>query len=618
MAGLLRSARDRAVSGPAYAVDLIEGAIMVALTGGAVIARMLAAEGVDRVFGIIDGTYYGLYASFAEAGIELISPRHETSAAHMAGAYARTTGRLGVVMASNGPGVANVLPGVAVEQAEGNRVLLLTSARRSGIGHPDRGGTYQYFDQTAVTAPMTRWSGHAPSAERIPELLRHALRAVWSGRPGVVHLDVPEDLINGSHELEGQVLWAPSTYRSLTPLAPDPEQVASVAELLHGARRPLLHAGSGVLHAGAEAELAALAELLDAAVTTSWGGRCAVDERTRTAVPMVHVDLVDRVRNEADVIVVLGSRLGETDWWGKAPNWARPAEAATVQVDVDPAVLGANRPLKHALRADVRTTLAALTTAVAGQDPTPHGAERRAWLESIGEARTANRAKLDRALEAKDRKGPIHPARVPVTAQQVFGEDTIWVIDGGNTAVWSQFYLESRARRSMLSTFKFGMLGAGMAQPLGAKVAAPERPVCCLIGDGAFGMHPQEVETAVRHGLDVTWIVFADRAWGMVKMSQSIAAKPLKTVARRMLLDKPLPEGDTVYADLGEIRYDQLARAMGAHGERVSRPGELRPALERCRDASGPSVVHVDVDSGAHLWPPALRTFKAMHEEPAG
>lgn len=590
---------------------------MATLTGGTIITRMLAAEGVERVFGIIDGTYYGLYSSLADVGIELISPRHETSAAHLAGAYARTTGRLGVAIASNGPGVANVLPGVAVEQGEGNRVLLITSSRRTGIGSPDRGGTYQYFDQTAVTAPMTKWSGHVPSADRIPELLRHALRAVWSGRPGVVHLDVPEDLINGSHEVDGQ-LWAPSTYRSLVPVPPDPAQLTAMVELLRAAERPLLHAGSGVLHAGAEAELARLAELLDAPVTTSWAARSVIDERRRQAVPMVHVDLVDRVRNETDLILVLGSRLGETDWWGKAPNWARPDAAATVQVDVDEAVLGANRPLKLAVRADVRATLLGLLDALTEAEPSPHAATRAAWLDDIEGAAAEDRAKLDRALEAKDTKGPVHPARIPTVAQEVFPEDTIWVVDGGNTAVWSQFYLQARTPRSVLSTFKFGMLGAGMAQPLGAKVAAPDREVCCLIGDGAFGMHPQEVETAVRHGLKVTWVVFADRAWGMVKMSQSIAAKPLKTVARRLLLDRPLPEGDTVYADLGEIRFDELARAMGARGEYVSRPEELRPALERCLAGDGPAVVHVDVDAGAHLWAPALRTFKAMHEEPAG
>ena len=590
---------------------------MASLTGGAIIARMLAAEGVDRIFGIIDGTYFGLYSSLADVGIGLVSPRHETSAAHMAGAYARTTGQLGVVMASNGPGVANVLPGVAVEQGEGNRVLLVTSSRRTGIGFPDRGGTYQYFDQTAVTAPMTKWSVHVPSPERIPELFRHALRAVWSGRPGVVHLDVPEDLINGTHEVDGN-LWAPSTYRSLEPLPPDRVQLAALLELLNDAERPLLHAGSGVVHARAEDELARLAELLDAPVTTSWAARSVLDERRRQAVPMVHVDLVDRVRNETDLILVLGSRLGETDWWGKAPNWARPDAAATVQVDIDDAVLGANRPLKQALRADVGATVRGLIDALEGAPPSPQAETRRAWVDDIGTARAADRRKLDEALDAKDRDGPVHPARIPTTAQEVFPDDTIWVVDGGNTAVWSQFFLQVRATRSVLSTFKFGMLGAGMAQPLGAKVAAPDREVCCLIGDGAFGMHPQEVETAVRHGLKVTWVVFADRAWGMVKMSQSIAAKPLKTVARRLLLDKPLPPGDTRYADLGEIRFDELARSMGAHGEHVTRPDELRPALQRCLEADGPSVVHVDVDAGAHLWAPALRTFKAMHEEPAG
>ena len=119
--------------------------------GGEIVARMLAAEGVDTMFGIIDGTYFGLYTSLPTVGIELYTPRHETSALHMAGTYARLTGRLGVAMASNGPGVANALPGVAVEQGEGNRVLLITSARRTGISYPERGGTFQYFDQVGVT-----------------------------------------------------------------------------------------------------------------------------------------------------------------------------------------------------------------------------------------------------------------------------------------------------------------------------------------------------------------------------------------------------------------------------------------------------------------------------------
>ena len=136
-------------------------------SGGDLIARMLRAEGVEVVFGIIDGSYFGLYSSLGRHGIRLVTPRHESTAAHMAGAYARLTGRLGVCIASNGPGAANVLPGIAVENGEGNRVLVITSWRRAAIVGPDRGGTYQYFDQVGVTRPMTKWTGAAMSFDRV-------------------------------------------------------------------------------------------------------------------------------------------------------------------------------------------------------------------------------------------------------------------------------------------------------------------------------------------------------------------------------------------------------------------------------------------------------------------
>jgi len=158
--------------------------------GGDRVARMLAAEGVGVVFGIIDGSYFGLYSRLGAHDIRLITPRHETTAVHMAGAYARLTGRLGVCIASNGPGVANALPGVAVEQGEGNRVLLLTSWRRAPIVGPDRGGTYQYFDQVAVTQPMTKWSGAATSIDRVPEMLRRARNRLKSRLPSHVAADL--------------------------------------------------------------------------------------------------------------------------------------------------------------------------------------------------------------------------------------------------------------------------------------------------------------------------------------------------------------------------------------------------------------------------------------------
>lgn len=156
---------------------------MAETTGGAILAAMLKHEGVEKFFGIVDGTYLQLFAQCVERGIEMISPRHEAVAAHMAGAYARLTGRLGVCIASNGPGVANMLPGVAVENGEGNRVLLLTSSRRTGISYPDRGGAYQCFDHVAVIRGMSKWSETVHEFARIPELMRQALRACFTGGP---------------------------------------------------------------------------------------------------------------------------------------------------------------------------------------------------------------------------------------------------------------------------------------------------------------------------------------------------------------------------------------------------------------------------------------------------
>jgi len=574
-------------------------------TGGEIVARMLAAEGVDTVFGIIDGTYFGLISSLESQGIRLVSPRHETSALHMAGTYARLTGRLGVAIASNGPGVANALPGVAVENGEGNRVLLITSSRREGIGYPDRGGTFQYFDQVGVTKPMSKWSGSVPNRERIPEFMQRGFRSSWTGRPGVVHVDIPESVINGKDKFDGSSIRLPETYRRTSPIEPEPVTVQQAARLLAEARTPLIHAGTGVIHANAFDQLDEVAHRLGAPVTMSWGGRGAMAETDPLAIPMPYVDLYQTLRNQADVVLVLGSRLGETDFWGKAPYWASPSSQKIIQVDIDDSTMGVNRPVAIAALSDIRLFLRRLSDALDAGPPITKQPDT--WTESKRE----ERAKLDKRLE-KSGKG-VNTAYVPKAAQAALPDDTVWVFDGGNTAVWSHFFHETHVTNSVITTFKFGMLGAGVSQALGAAVASPGRTVCCLIGDGAMGFHPQEVETAVRNNLPVIYIVFVDLAWGMVKMGQQFALKPVKTVIR-----KSLSEEETINADFSEIKFDDLARSMGAHGERVSIAEDLEPAIARAVESGKPSVIHVDVDPVAHMWAPALRTFKDMHQEPSG
>lgn len=581
---------------------------MTETSGGELLARMLHAEGVERVFGIVDGTYFGFYSTLHRLGIEIVTPRHETSAAHMAAAYARLTGRLGVCMASNGPGVANILPGLVVEQAEGNRVLVITSARRPAIMYPDRGGAYQCFDQAGVIGRIGKWSAAASSFERIPELARKALRACWEGRPGVVHLDVPETLMNG--KFKAPAPWNPRHYRRSAPLPPPAEQVELAAQWLLAAEAPMIHVGSGIVHAGAFAELERVAALVHAPVTTSWAARGVLPETSPLAIPMPHVKVNHKVRNEADVALILGSRVGETDWWGKPPYWRNPAEQRTVQVDIDAASLGLNKPADLPVQADVKLFLTALAERLEKAQPANIEA-RRKRVAGYGRLIADERAGWDKALG--DMSEPMNPAHIATICDQLFPQDSVLVADGGNAAVWAMFYHKARVPNRILSTFRFGMLGAGMAQAIGAAVACPDVPVCCIIGDGAFGFHPQEVETAVRNKARVIWIVLCDRQWGMVKINQQFMLRPFKT-----MLFKKLGDHETIKTDLGEIRFDLLAQSMGAFGERVSSADQFRAALQRALDSGGAAVIHVDVDPVKHMWAPGLIHFKKMHEEPAG
>lgn len=580
----------------------------VEITGGEVVAKMLAIEGIDNVFGIIDGTYFGFYSKLKSNGISLISPRHETSAAHMAGAYARVTNRLGVCMASNGPGVANILPGLVVEEAEGNRVLCITSSRRTGIMYPDRGGTYQCFDQVGTISQFAKWSKAVPSFDRIPEMMRMALRQCFEGRPGVVHIDIPENIMNGKVRAE-VAFWEPSQYRTIElPKASD-YQVERTLELLKSADFPVIHAGSGVLHSGAKEELKNVAEALQAMVTTSWAGRGAMDEDNRLMMPMVHIEANNNVRNDADVVLILGSRVGETDWWGKAPYWN--AQQKVIQVDLDTTIMGANKPTTLSIQSDIKAFLQQLLLKLDEVKNSTFNPSREAMIEKHIATKNTHRKKLDEHLA--DLNSPLNPAQIPFLAQQAFPKNTPLVIDGGNTAIWTNFYYKVNAEMPVLSTFKFGMLGAGVGQALGAAVARPGAPVLCVIGDGAMGFHPQEVETAIRNKLHVVYIVLCDKQWGMVKINQHFAMRPIKT-----MIKKSLGPDESINADLGEIRFDLLAQSMGGHGEFVDNVEDLRGALQRSIEVGKCTVIHAEVDPVKHMWAPGLKYFKDMHAEPKG
>lgn len=584
---------------------------MSEMTGGQVIAKMLKAEGVEKFFGIIDGTYLQLFAHCVEEGIEMITPRHEAVAAHMAGAYARLTGKLGVCIASNGPGVANMLAGVAVENVEGNRVLLITSSRRTGIAYPDRGGAYQCFDHVGVIKNMAKWSGTCAYPERIPELMKMALRKSYQGRPGVVHLDIPENLINSPGPAAPSLL--PGNYRCTEPVEPSLKLVEQAAGLLAKAKFPIIHAGSGIIHAQAFDELKQVAELLHAPVTTSWGGRGVLDERHPLAWPMVHIEANNAVRNQADVCLCLGSDMGETDWWGKAPYWAKVADQNFIQVDIDEERLARNRVNNLAIIGDVKRFLQMIIPALKTQSSQTDMDARKAKVEELSKMKADDRNTLDEMMALGG--DPMISCQVAKICRETFDDDAVVIFDGGNTAVWGNFYTSLPTPNCQLGTPHMGHLGAGVGQALGAAAARPDKQVYCLIGDGAMGFNMQEVETAVRHGLKVIFLVFVDKAWGMVKINQMFALDPVKDMFETAL--GPDKSG-TINTELGDIAWDQLGQSMGAFGAMVSTEEALRDALDKARKAGTCAVIHCMVNAEAHMMAPGLMYFKEMHQEPAG
>jgi len=436
---------------------------------------------------------------------------------------------------------------------------------------------------------MAKWSGVASSYHRIQEMLRRAFRVSYHGRPGVVHVDVPEDIVNGKTDTQNFI--PPQRYRRLNPIAATDEQVEHAAEMLARAKLPMIHAGSGVIHAGAYEELQKVAEILHAPVTTSWGARSVLPETHELAIPMIYIKLNHLVRNSADLVLTLGSRLGETDWWGKPPYWASPAEQQMIQVDIDEEILGLNKPADLAVLSDLKIFLTKLMEKLSALQNKMPLAERQKAVKKFQTQKVQDRQKFDEHLQ--DTSAPMNPAHVAHVCRRFFADNAICVMDGGNTAVWAHFFHEARVPNTILQTAKFGMLGAGVAQALGAAVAFSEREVYCIIGDGAMGFNLQEIETAVRNNLKVIYLVCCDKQWGMVKMNQQFALKPLKTIVK-----KSLGPDETINADLYEIQFDKAAESMGAHGERVADPAELQPAWNAAAPpANAPSFMSTSTPS---------------------
>ncbi len=565
---------------------------MTQITVGELLAKSLAAEGVDLVVGIIDGAHIPFVVPLAGYGIRYVNAHHEEAAVHIAEGYTRIARKPAVALGNPGPGGANMLAGLTSAYGEGHPVVAIACTRRSAVNNPDRGGAWQSTDLVAMAKPITKYSELITRPERVPEMVRAAFRAATSGRPGPAFLAIPDELLAQTIDPDMLRITPAVNNRVINLGAGDPGMIEQAAELLAKAQRPFIYAGKGVLWAGGSGELVALGDHLAAGMGSSLGARGVVPEDHPHYFHIFDMQASMTARNEADVVLVVGARLGEYDGWGKPPAWGDPARQQTIQIDADPLSIGLNRPVDVGIVADARAALAALLAAV--QEKTP----ARETMPDLARYREMSAATLQGGMaymQASSGSG-VNPGQMVFMANQFFSRDAVTVLDGGNTVLWGVAFNPILEPNSFLYSVKMGYLGTGLPFAIGAKLAAPDRPVVCITGDGALGFNVMELETALRANTPLVVVVAVDNAWGMEKTAFNVAG-----LGPEQYVDIDIRPG---------VRYDVIAQGLGCHGEKVDELDELLPALQSAVQSGKPAVIHVAVDAAVNADPIGFKEFR--------
>jgi acetolactate synthase I/II/III large subunit len=522
---------------------------------GTLVARRLRASGIDTVFTLSGGHIFPIYDGCRSEGIRLIDTRHEQTAAFAAEGWSKVTRVPGVVALTAGPGVTNGMSAMAAAQQNQSPMLVLAGrapALRWGMG------SLQEIDHVPFVAPLARYAVTAESAAAVGDRVDDALRAAVGAPSGVAFVDFPMDHLFGeAHDRD-----EPGALRELPALpAADGLELQRAVELLSAAQRPVIMAGTNVWWGHAEDALLELAEKLRIPVFANGMARGIVGADRDLAFSRAR----SQALSQADVAVVVGVpmdfRLG---FGGVFGNETRLIVADRVAPD-----RGHPRAVAAGLYGDLSTTLAALATASAG--------EHEDW---IGSLRTVEaRARAAEAEELADDRTPLHPMRVYAELIPLLDRDAIVVIDAGDFGSYAGRVIDSYVPGAWLDSGPFGCLGSGPGYALAAKLARPDRQVVLLQGDGAFGFSGMEWDTLVRHGVHVVSVIGNNGIWALEK-------HPMEALY-----------GYSVVAELRPgTRYDEVVRALGGHGELVSTPAELRPALRRAFEAGLPAVVNTLTD----------------------
>jgi acetolactate synthase-1/2/3 large subunit len=539
---------------------------MATVDGGRLVVDALKREGVEYIFSLSGGHINAIYQACLDSEIRVIDTRHEQAAAHMAEAWGRLTGKPGVCVVTAGPGFTDAMTGVANACQSHSPLLVITG--RSGV-HETETLALQELEQIDIVRPLIKWGRVVYQTHRIDEFTAMAFRHGMTGRPGPVFLEIPVDVLN--RKIEESDVVRPEGYRPRYAPGGARQGVEEAIELLRGAERPCVIAGSGVHYAGAGQEFETFAGLIDVPVFTAGMGQglLAKDDPHFIGSPMQGLGILAG----CDVVLLLGVRLGLFMGQGKPPFLS--ADAKVIQVDIEGSEIGRNRKVDVGIAGDAREILEQMIDEVE-RKPFSHSA----WFESVGPKAKEGAESLMADVPGVDKEEPIHPARLMQEIREFLDDDAVVVADGGDTQVWTMLGLGVSRPGLQLSSGPFGCLGVGIPYALAAKLRYPERQVLTTMGDGSAGLNIMEFNTALRFDLPIVMVVSNDCSWGMIRHSQNAAYGP----------------GRLIGCELGDVAYEKVVEALGGYGERVERAAEIRPALERAFASGKPACLNVFTD----------------------
>ena len=481
----------------------------------------------------------------------------------MAHAWSIYNGSPGVCLVTAGPGFTNTLTGIVNAYQENAPIIVLSGT--SPV--KDRGlGALQEINQIDMVKSTVKWHGICLDVKRIPEYLFTAFRQAVSGRPGPVFLELPPDILNVT--VKEEALFWPKKGSVAPKPGPDHKLIQPAAELINQAQKPFIIAGSGVGLSGCDDELNKFIDASGIPFALIGTGRGTLSDDHPLSIWDGGLMGILTAFSQADLVIALGIRFNWLLMFGQLFP-----QAKMVRVDIDPAEIDRNRAADVGLVGDLGLTLDQLTKAVEKKDHT-------FWRNSLKEAYMPL---IEEEIKARQTSSdPIHPARMVAKVREAVGDDAIYIIDGGDTSYFGLTTLRATARAGVLgaASGQFGCLGTGVPFAMAAKAARPDKTVVVINGDGSFGLNAMEFDTAVRHDLPFVCVINNDCAWGMIKHGQELCYGSERVCG----------------SELGAVRYEKLAEALGGYGELVEKDEDLVPAVKRALESGKPACINVMTD----------------------